>query len=159
MGQKVARTGIRRKPDRMYFIKGTTVYSVARGRKGAPHKKEVSFRHERDNEYIYFLDGDGDVARAKRKLGGRRKKKKSTKRRSSGRKATKRTATKRKTTKRKVAKRRASTTTTTTRKAPKRKAPKRKVAKKAASKKSDPKKKALKKVMKELKAMGRGLKK
>lgn len=153
MAQKVARTGIKRKPDRMYFIKGTTVYSVARGRKGAAHKQEQSFRHERDNDYIYFLDGDGDVARAKRKSGRRRKKKTAKRKRSTGRKTTKRTTKKRATKKRKSTKRRATTTVAR----PARKVAKKKSAKKASAKKRDPKKAAIKKAMKELKAMGRGL--
>lgn len=150
MAETVARTGIDRKSDRMYFIKGTTVYSVARGRKGAAHKKEATFRHERDNDYLYYLDGKGNVCRSKRKTAGGRKRK-SSKRKSKGR-STKRT-TKRTTKKRKSAKRRVSAAT----ERPVRRPAKRKVAKKAA-KKSDPKKNALKKAMKELKAMGRGLK-
>lgn len=157
MAEKVARVGIKRDSNRMYFIKGTTVYSVPRGKKGAAHKKEASFNHERDNDYIYFVDKNGDVARAKRKTRKGSKKRKAAKRKSAGRKSAGRKPTKkRKSAKRKSAKKVAKKAVTARRKTsglPA--APKRKAAKKAPAKKSD--RKAMKKVLNELKSMGKRL--
>lgn len=76
MAETIARVGIKREPDYMYFIKGTSVYKVRRKKKGVskyPHEKVASFKHERDNAYVYFVDKHGDVARAKRGGGKRRK--------------------------------------------------------------------------------------
>lgn len=75
MAEKIARTKIKRDKDRMYFIKGQAVFSVPRGKAGATQRKEIAFKHERDNNYIYFVDKDGDVARAMKKQSRGRKRK------------------------------------------------------------------------------------
>ena len=83
MAEKVAKTGITRDNNNMYYIKfdnsGGAVMSVPRKQpgqtaKGKPSKVQ-SFDGKRDNQYIYFLDKDGDVARAKRAIGGQKRKK------------------------------------------------------------------------------------
>lgn len=89
---KIARLGIRREPGYLYFVKGTTLYKTERGRKGG-HKKVASFSHDRDDNFVYFLDRDGDVARAARAARGGRRRKKASK--TTKRRTTKRTTTKR----------------------------------------------------------------
>src|SRR5262245_43869830 len=82
MAEKVAKTGITRDNNNMYYIKfdgsGGAVMSVPRKQpgqtaKGKPSKVQA-FDGKRDNQYIYFLDKDGDVARAKRAIGGQKRK-------------------------------------------------------------------------------------
>jgi hypothetical protein len=60
----------------MYFIKKNTVWRVKRKKKGVRkfvHQKVARFDHKMDSDYMYFLDGRGDVSRAKRGRGRRRK--------------------------------------------------------------------------------------
>lgn len=94
MAEKVARTGVKRDNNNMYYIKfdnsGGAVMSVPRKQPGQTAKgkpaKVVAFDGQRDTQYIYFLDKDGDVARAKRAIGGQKRKA------SAGRSAAKKTA-------------------------------------------------------------------
>ena len=76
MATKVARLNVKRAPGYFYFIKDTSVYRQRAG-KSAPkkHEKVATFKHERDNAYMYFLDKNGDVSRAERKSGKKRVKK------------------------------------------------------------------------------------
>ena len=78
MAEKVARTGVKREKDFMYYIKGGAVWKVPRKQpgvaKGKP-EKVVDAGVSQDNNYIYFMDKDGDVARAKRAVGGQKRKK------------------------------------------------------------------------------------
>lgn len=79
MADKVARLGIERDNDLMYFIKNGDVWAVPRKQKGQPKgkpKKVADVGLEMDySRFIYFLDSDGDVARKERKLGGGGKRK------------------------------------------------------------------------------------
>lgn len=78
MSDKIARLGIERDNDLMYYIKNGDVWAVPRKQKGKPKgkaQKVASTGLEMDySKYIYFLDGDGDVARKARALGGGRRK-------------------------------------------------------------------------------------
>jgi hypothetical protein len=78
MAEKVARTGVKREKDFMYYIKNGAVWKVPRKQpgvaKGKP-EKVTDAGVTQDFNFIYFLDKDGDVARAKRAIGGQKRKK------------------------------------------------------------------------------------
>lgn len=80
MSDKIARLGIERDSDMMYYIKSGDVWATPRKQKGQPKGKAQKIAPvglELDySKYIYYLDGDGDVARKARALGGGRKAKK-----------------------------------------------------------------------------------
>ena len=77
MSDKIARLGIERDNDLMYYIKNGDVWATPRKQKGQPKgkaKKIAAAGLELDySRFIYYLDGDGDVARKARALGGGRK--------------------------------------------------------------------------------------
>ena len=74
MGDKIARLGIERDNDLMYYIKNGDVWAVPRKQPGQPKgkpEKVAPTNLELDySKYLYYLDGDGDVARKERALGG-----------------------------------------------------------------------------------------
>jgi hypothetical protein len=78
--EKVFKAGVKRDNDLMYYIKGGDVWAVPRKRPGEPKgkaSKVVNSNIEMDySKYLYFLDGDGDVARKERQVGGSKRKKK-----------------------------------------------------------------------------------
>jgi len=91
MAEKVFRAGINREKDMMYYVKAGGVWKVARKQPGVPKgrpEKVADGGFEMNTDYIYFVDKDGDVSRAKRAVGGQKRKKKA-------RKAKKRTAKRR----------------------------------------------------------------
>ncbi len=96
MAEKVAKTGISRDNDFMYFIKKGDVWRVPRKKPGQPKGKaeKVSAAGiEMDyGKFIYFLDGDGDIARQARQVGG--SKRKSTAKKAAPKKAAKKPAAK-----------------------------------------------------------------
>lgn len=77
MSDKIARLGIERAKDMMYYVKDGDVWATQLRRAGEPKgrpQKVASTGLEMDySQYIYFLDRDGDVARKERALGGRPK--------------------------------------------------------------------------------------
>lgn len=78
MAEKVKKLGIARNKDFMLYVKDGDVWQVRRKQpgmsKGKPEKvAEGGF--QMDNNYIYFVDRDGDVSRAKRAVGGQKRKK------------------------------------------------------------------------------------
>src|SRR5579884_2132298 len=80
MAEKVAKLGVEREKDFMYFVKDGEVWKVQRKQPGMPKgrpEKVADGGFEIDTNYIYFVDRDGDVARAKRAVGGQKRKKKS----------------------------------------------------------------------------------
>jgi hypothetical protein len=92
MAEKVAKLGIGREKDFMYYVKDGGVWKVQRKQPGVPKgrpEKVADGGFEMDTNYIYFVDRDGDVARAKRAIGGQKRKKtaRAAKRRSAGKKA------------------------------------------------------------------------
>ena len=80
MAEKVAKLGVSREKDFMYYVKDGGVWKVQRKQPGVPKgrpEKVADGGFEMDTNYIYFVDRDGDVARAKRAVGGQKRKKKS----------------------------------------------------------------------------------
>jgi hypothetical protein len=80
MAEKVAKLGIGREKDFMYYVKDGGVWKVQRKQPGVPKgrpEKVADGGFEMDTNYIYFVDRDGDVARAKRAIGGQKRKKSS----------------------------------------------------------------------------------
>ena len=79
MGEKIAKTGIKRDNDLMYYIKGGDVWATPRKKPNQPKgkaQKVAAAGIEMDySKYLYYLDGDGDVARKERQVGGSKRKK------------------------------------------------------------------------------------
>jgi hypothetical protein len=84
MGEKIAKLGIKRDNDMMYYIKTGDVWATPRKKPGQPKGKAAKVAAagiDMDySKYLYYLDGDGDVARKERQVGG-------SKRKSSGKKS------------------------------------------------------------------------
>ena len=80
MGEKIFKTGIKRDNDLMYYIKGGDVWATPRKKPGQPKGKAQKVANagiEMDySKYLYYLDGDGDVARKERQVGGSKRKSK-----------------------------------------------------------------------------------
>ena len=77
MAEKVARLGIRREKDFMYYIKDGSVWKVPRKQPGVPKgrpEKVADGGVSMDFSFIYFLDKDGDISRARRAVGGQKRK-------------------------------------------------------------------------------------
>lgn len=133
--EKVAKTGVVRDDQKyLYFIKEGSVWQVPRKRPGAAKgkaKKLVDAGVEMDTAYIYFLDGDGDVSRTPRAIGGQKRKKKAVKK--AVKKATKAV--------KKATKKAAKAVKKATKKAVKKAKAKKPAAKKKATKKKATKKK------------------
>ena len=92
MAEKVAKLGVSREKDFMYYVKDGSVWKVQRKQPGVPKgrpEKVADGGFEMDTNYIYFVDRDGDVARAKRAVGGQKRKKSSRAKKKSARKARK----------------------------------------------------------------------
>jgi len=78
MAEKVKKTGIVRNKDFMLYVKDGDVWQVRRKQPGVPKgkpEKVADGGFVMDNNYIYFVDKDGDVSRAKRAVGGQKRKK------------------------------------------------------------------------------------
>jgi hypothetical protein len=77
MAQKIAKLGIERDNDFLYYIKGGDVWRVPRRQPGVKKTKSTLVAHtdaEMESGFIYFLDKAGDVARVKAKVGGQKRK-------------------------------------------------------------------------------------
>ena len=89
MAEKVAKLGISRDKDYMLYVKDGAVWRVRRKQPGLPKgkpEKVADGGFQMDNNYIYFVDKDGDVSRAKRAVGGQKRKKSAAKRKPAGKK-------------------------------------------------------------------------
>jgi hypothetical protein len=79
MGEKIAKLGIKRDNDLMYYIKTGDVWATPRKKPNQPKGKATKIATagiEMDySKYLYYLDGDGDVARKERQVGGSKRKK------------------------------------------------------------------------------------
>jgi len=67
--EKVALLGVAREEDWMYYVKDGAVWKVQRAGRGVPKgrpRRVADGGFQMDSDYIYFVDRDGDVARAKR---------------------------------------------------------------------------------------------
>ncbi|HMF43113.1 MAG TPA: hypothetical protein VKQ32_20720 [Polyangia bacterium] len=92
MAEKVAKLGVSREKDFMYYVKDGGVWKVQRKQPGVPKgrpEKVADGGFEMDTNYIYFVDRDGDVARAKRAVGGQKRKKTARAKKKASRKARK----------------------------------------------------------------------
>jgi len=71
---KVARLGLQREAGYLYFVRDQAVWRIPRGAPSThvPEKVASAVFHE-EPEYIYSLDGDGDVTRVKRAPRGPRR--------------------------------------------------------------------------------------
>jgi hypothetical protein len=99
MAEKVAKLGISRDKDYMLYVKDGSVWRVRRKQPGMPKGKPEKIADggfEMDNNYIYFVDRDGDVSRAKRAVGGQKRKKTAARRRPAARKKSTRKPSKKK---------------------------------------------------------------
>ena len=97
MAEKVAKLGVEREKDFMYYVKDGGVWKVQRKQPGVPKgrpEKVADGGFEMDTNYIYFVDRDGDVARAKRAIGGQKRKKGAKKARRAARKPARKVAKK-----------------------------------------------------------------
>src|SRR6188508_1903400 len=78
MGEKIAKLGIKRDNDMMYYIKGGDVWATPRKKPNQPKGKAAKVAAagiEMDySKFLYYLDGDGDVARKERQVGGSKRK-------------------------------------------------------------------------------------
>src|SRR5438552_13507812 len=80
MAEKVSKLGVKREPGFLYFLRGTDVWKTPMKRAGGPSaagkpQKVTSGNFTRAEGYLYFLDSNGDVSRAKRAVGGQKRKK------------------------------------------------------------------------------------
>jgi hypothetical protein len=69
MAEKVALLGVTREEHYMYYVADAAVWKVQQARRGVPARTPemvVEGNFEMDTDFIYFLDADGDVARARR---------------------------------------------------------------------------------------------
>jgi hypothetical protein len=78
MAEKVEKLGVNRDKDFMYYVKDGAVWRVQRKQPGVPKgrpEKVADGTFQMDTDFIYFVDRDGDVSRAKRAVGGQKRKK------------------------------------------------------------------------------------
>ena len=80
MAEKVAKIGVKREPGFLYFLRGSDVWKTPMKRAGGPSaagkaEKVAAGNFARAEGYLYFLDSAGDVSRAKRAVGGQKRKK------------------------------------------------------------------------------------
>ena len=80
MAEKVAKLNIKRETGYLYFLRGTEVWKTPMKRAGQASpagkaEKVASGSFNREEGYLYFLDSHGDVSRAKRAVGGQKRKK------------------------------------------------------------------------------------
>lgn len=73
---KIARLGIQRDDNLLYYIAKGDVWATPKKRPGAPSGKpfivaKVGFAMDFER-YLYYLDADGDIARQNRRLPGAR---------------------------------------------------------------------------------------
>jgi hypothetical protein len=98
MAEKVAKLGISRDKDFMLYVKDGAVWKVRRKQPGVPKgrpERVADGGFEMDHNYIYFVDKDGDVSRAKRAIGGQKRRKTgAAKRKTTARKPARKTAAK-----------------------------------------------------------------
>jgi hypothetical protein len=80
MAEKVAKLGVKREPGYLYFLRGSDVWKTPMKRAGGPSaagkaERVAGGNFKREEGYLYFLDSAGDVSRAKRAVGGQKRKK------------------------------------------------------------------------------------
>ncbi|HEU5057505.1 MAG TPA: hypothetical protein VFU21_13315 [Kofleriaceae bacterium] len=76
--QKVAKLGIQRDHNYLYYIKGGDVWQVPRKQPGMKKGKASKLAEggvKMESGFIYFLDKAGDISRTKAMVGGQKRKK------------------------------------------------------------------------------------
>jgi hypothetical protein len=98
MGEKIAKLGIKRDNDMMYYIKNGDVWATPRKKPNQPKGKAAKVAAagiEMDySKFLYYLDGDGDVARKERQVGGSKRKSKAAPKKAAKKSAAKKPAKK-----------------------------------------------------------------
>ena len=94
MAEKVAKLNIKRENGYLYFLRGTEVWKTPMKRAGQASpagkaEKVANGSFNREEGYLYFLDSHGDVSRAKRAVGGQKRKKTKTDKKPAAKKAPK----------------------------------------------------------------------
>lgn len=77
MAEKVSKLGIPREPGFLYFLRGSNVYKTPMKRASGPSataKAEMVCpgNFDREDGYLYFLDAEGDISRARREVASAR---------------------------------------------------------------------------------------
>ena len=80
MAETITKLGVKREPGFLYFLRGSDVWKTPMKRAGGPSAagkatKVTSGNFSRAEGFLYFLDRNGDVARAQRAVGGQKRKK------------------------------------------------------------------------------------
>lgn len=78
MANKVAKLGIQRDKNYLYYIKGGDVWQVPRKQPGMKKGKASKLADggvKMESGFIYFLDKAGDISRVQAKVGGQKRKK------------------------------------------------------------------------------------
>src|SRR5579871_1970521 len=80
MAEVVAKLGVKREGGYLYFLRGSDVWKTPMKRAGGPSaagkaEKVAAGNFTRAEGFLYFLDSAGDVSRAKRAVGGQKRKK------------------------------------------------------------------------------------
>jgi SAM-dependent methyltransferase len=95
MAEKVEKLGVNRDKDFMYYVKDAAVWRVQRKQPGVPKgkpEKVADGTFQMDTNFIYFVDKEGDVSRAKRAVGGQKRKKSPAKAKKAAKKVAKKPA-------------------------------------------------------------------
>jgi len=96
MAEVVSKIGLQREKGFLYYLKGSDVWKAPMKRAGeasaaGKETKVAPGNFSREEGYLYFLDKNGNIARAKRAVGGQKRKKV---KRTAAKKATKKPAQK-----------------------------------------------------------------
>src|SRR5262249_3521397 len=99
MAEKVAKLGVKREPGFLYFLRGSDVWKTPMKRAGGPSaagkaEKVAGGNFKREEGCLCFPDSAGDVSRAKRAVGGQKRKKAAKKPAKAAKKAAKKPAAK-----------------------------------------------------------------
>jgi hypothetical protein len=77
MGTKVAKLGVKREKDYLYFVDKGAVYKVMRKKPNEPPSKREKVADagiSMEKGFMYYVDSDGDVCHAKLSVGGQKRK-------------------------------------------------------------------------------------
>ena len=78
MAEVIANTGVKRESGYLYFLRGSDIWRTPMKRAGGPSVAGKAERvhagdFKREDGYLYFIDKGGNVARAKRAVGGQKR--------------------------------------------------------------------------------------
>jgi hypothetical protein len=80
MAEVVSHVGVKRAAGFLYFLRGSDIWRTPMKRAGGPSvagkaEKVHAGNFTREDGYLYFIDRNGNVSRAKRAVGGQKRKK------------------------------------------------------------------------------------